>query len=111
WSPGHPGATVQAATAVRSTGQTASLTTSNQAPQTLTYSAQWSQWGVLRKAPFEKDGQAVYVLENRQGQAILYVTCQPGRTLRDYLGRMVALYGPITYRSDDYLRTHFMTPS
>ena len=29
--------------------------------------------------------------------------------LRDYVGRTIALYGPLTYRSDEAIRTHFMT--
>lgn len=88
--------------------QPASFTNNNLAPQIQSYPAQWSQYGILRKAPFEKDGKPVYVLENRQGQRLLYATCQPGMTLRDYVGRTVSLYGPITYRSDDTLRAHVL---
>lgn len=95
WSPGQP-----------APGQTASFSANNAAQN---YPAQWSQYGILRKAPFDKDGKPIYVLENRQGQRLLYVNCQPGMTLRDYVGRTVALYGPISYRSDDYLRAHLLT--
>jgi len=116
WTPGRPDNPVQGIqpTMVRpATGQVASLQGTPPTPgvQAMTYPPQWSQWGILRKAPFEKDGQQVYVLENRQGQALLYAVSDPGKSLRDYIGRPVALYGPLTYRADDYLRTHFMTAS
>ncbi len=112
WMPGQPQATVPGMTAVRPVGQNTPFQGTTNAPaQTLSYPPQWSQWGILRKAAFEKDGQPVYVLENRQGQALLYAVSEPGKSLKDYVGRPVALYGPLTYRSDDYLRTHFMTAS
>ena len=62
--------------------------------------------------PFGYDAGASHNLGSqlhRQGQRLLYVNCQPGMTLRDYVGRTVALYGPISYRSDDYLRAHLLT--
>jgi hypothetical protein len=70
---------------------------------------QWSVWGQLRRTAFQKDGMPMYVLENRQGQALLYVTTQPGFTLRPYLGKTVSLKGLVTYRSDDYMRRYYMT--
>jgi hypothetical protein len=76
--------------------------------QTITYPAQWSQWGILRKAPFEKDGQTVYILESQRGQMLVHAVAAPGTTLRDYVGRPVALFGPLTYRSNEYA-THIMT--
>ena len=107
-SPGHPSQMNQGQ--AWQVGQTASFTQNNGAAQKLTYPPQWSQVGILRRAAFDKDGQQTYVLEGDRGQVLLYVTCLPGETLRDHIGRRVALYGSITYRSDDYLRTHFLTP-
>jgi hypothetical protein len=77
----------------------------------VSYPPHWSQVGVLRKAAFNTNGQPTYVLEDRKGSPLLYATCPPGLTLRDFEGRPVALYGSIAYRSDDYLRTHIMVAS
>jgi hypothetical protein len=79
--------------------------------KTLAYPPQWSTWGTLKKAAFEKDGQAVYVLESKERHALLYVISQPGTSLREYVGRTVCLYGTITYRTDDRLKTHYMVAS
>lgn len=93
-----------------SPGQTASLT--KPADNWVTVQApRWSQWGTLRRAPFERDGQPVYLLENRQGQVLAYVATTPGTSLRDYVGRMVCLYGATVYRPGDALRTHFVLAS
>lgn len=78
--------------------------------KTVTYPPQWSSWGVLRKAPFEKDGQPVYMLESKEGRALLYVLTAPGTSLKDYVGRMVCLYGSVI-RTDDHLKTHYLTAS
>lgn len=72
---------------------------------------QWSQWGKLRRTAFEKEGQPMYVLEDRQGRPILYVTTTPGTSLRNYVEQTVCLYGAISYRSDGYQRTYYMTAS
>ncbi|MEI7683519.1 MAG: SH3 domain-containing protein [Planctomycetota bacterium] len=71
---------------------------------------QWSPWGVLRTAPFtSRDGQPMYVLENRQNaQPLMYVTTSTGMSLRDYLGQTVAIYGGITARNDDYIRAQII---
>ena len=65
------------------------------APQKLAYPPQWSQVGVLRRAIADKDGQPTYVLEDAKGRVLIYATCLPGMTLRDYVGRTVALYGSL----------------
>jgi hypothetical protein len=72
---------------------------------------QWSQWGKLRRTAFEKDGQWMYVLEDRQGRPMLYVTTTPGTTLQGYAEKTVCLYGTISYRSDNYQRTYYMVAS
>ncbi len=87
--------------------QTTAFTRTNPAAT----ASQWSVWGQLRATAFHKDGQPMYVLEDRRGTPLLYVATQPGFTLRDYIGKTVTLYGPVTYRSDDYLRAHYMTAS
>lgn len=108
-APGHP---AQMAQSGRWTvGQTASLTRpAPVAQQSLVYPARWSQVGILRRAQFDMDGQPTYYLEGK-GNVLLYATCQPGTTLRDFVGRTVALYGTTTYRSNEYMRTHVMTAS
>jgi hypothetical protein len=108
-APGHPAQMAQSASWVM--GQTASLSSTNPAPQNLTYPPQWSQVGTLRRAAFQTNGQTTYVLEDSRGRPLMYATCLPGMTLRDYVGRTVALYGTLNYRSDDFLRTHVMTAS
>ena len=109
-SPGHPQQAAQGNTSGTVIGQTTSFSRTP-APQVINYPPQWSTYGVLRRAAFEKDGQPMYVLEGGRGQVLLYVTSPAGTSLRDYVGRTVALYGSITYRSDDAIRTHFMTAS
>jgi uncharacterized protein YgiM (DUF1202 family) len=70
---------------------------------------QWSVYGQLRRSVFQKDGMPMYVLENKQGQPLLYVTAMPGFTLRDYVGKTMSMYGPISYHSDGALRRYYMT--
>ncbi|MCI0683192.1 MAG: SH3 domain-containing protein [Gemmataceae bacterium] len=72
---------------------------------------QWSQWGKLRRTAFEKDGQMMCVLEDRQGRPLMYVTTVAGTSLRSYLDQTVCLYGTVSYRSDGYQRTYYMTAS
>jgi hypothetical protein len=70
---------------------------------------QWSVYGQLRRTAFQKDGMPMYVLENRQGQPLLYVTARPGFTLSPYLGKTMSMYGAISYYSDGALRRYYMT--
>jgi hypothetical protein len=109
-APGHPAQMAQ--TTSWAAGQSALSPQSTAASQNVAYPPQWSQVGVLRRA-FETGGQPTYALEDYhvKGRVLMYVTCAPGTTLRDYVGRTVALYGSISYRSDDFLRTHVMTAS
>ena len=76
------------------------------APPTAPAQKQWSQWGVLRSTTFPtRDNQPMYLLENRQNGAVLmYVTTNPGTSLRDYLGQTICVYGTVSYRNDDYIR-------
>jgi hypothetical protein len=108
-APGHPAQMTQ--TTSWATGQTASLSQPSPAQPALTLPPQWSQVGVLRRTDFKTDGQPTYVLEDSRGRPLMYATCLAGMTLRDYVGRTVALYGTVNYRSDDYLRIHVMTAS
>ncbi len=107
-APGHPTQMAQAST--WSVGQTASFSQTAAAAQKLVYPAHWSQVGVLRRAQFDIEGQPTYYLEAKGG-LLIYATCQPGTTLRDYIGRTVSLYGTTTYRSNEYMRTHVMNAS
>src|SRR5262245_21177894 len=107
-SPGNPTQVAQGSTPVQTVGQTTSFSRPA-APQIINYPPQWSNYGILRRAAIEKDGQPMYVLESGRGQVLMYATSPPGTSLRDYVGRTVALYGSITYRSDDAIRTHFIT--
>ena len=111
WAPtpaaGHPAQMAQPSPWV--VGQTASFSPSKPAPQTLTYPPRWSQVGILSRADSDKDGRPTYLLKDSKGNLLMYVTCMPGMTLRDYVGRTVALYGSLNYRSDEYMRTYFMT--
>ncbi|MFO0965605.1 MAG: hypothetical protein U0793_08490 [Gemmataceae bacterium] len=79
--------------------------------RSISYPPQWSTWGTLRQAPFERDGLPVYILESKDRRVQLYVTTQTGMSLRDYVGRMVCVYGAITYRTDDPRATHFLVAS
>lgn len=71
---------------------------------------QWSQWGTLRTASFQsREGQPMYVLENRQtGQPLMYITTQAGTSLREYVNQTIALYGTLAYRNDDYIRMQYL---
>jgi len=74
--------------------------------------ATWSGWGVLRKTTFFKDGQPLYVLENRQGgQGPLYATTAANFTLKDYVGGWICLYGAINQVNDSMIQTQCMTVS
>lgn len=89
-------------------GKTPSAPLTPASSKAVTYPPQWSTWGILRKASFEKDGQPVYLLESKERHALLYVMSAPGTSLREYVGRFVCLYGSITYQTDDPLRTHYL---
>ncbi|MCC6416753.1 MAG: hypothetical protein IT429_00720 [Gemmataceae bacterium] len=122
--PGHPGNS--SAVAGYAPGQAASMTNrqpaapkapltgSNPPAPTAAASsrpgqAQWSSWGVLRKTALTRDGQ-LYVLQDERGVPLLYAMPQAGQTLEPYVGRTIAMYGPVTYRSDDLVRAYYMTP-
>jgi len=46
------------------------------------------------------NGQPLYALEDNQGKVLTYVTTSLGKSLVDYNGRTVSVYGPTMYRSD-----------
>jgi uncharacterized protein YraI len=70
----------------------------------------WSTWGKLRKTTIKKDTQPMYVLENEQGQPLIYAITYPNLSLESYVGRLVCLYGSISY-GNEYVRTEYMTVS
>jgi uncharacterized protein YgiM (DUF1202 family) len=102
WTGGVPGTP-----AARSTGPTPAAP----APLSgaLTSAPQWSEWGQLRQTAIQKDGQPMFVLENKKGKGVLYVVTAPGFSLRDYLNRTICLYGIINYQTDAYVRQPYMT--
>jgi hypothetical protein len=63
--------------------------------------AAWSAYGRLRDVKLQADnGQPLYALEDAQGKTLTYVTTNPGKSLADYNGRTVSVFGPLMYRSD-----------
>jgi hypothetical protein len=73
----------------------------------------WSSYGVLQKTAFQLEGKQTYRLVDPQNTSklILYAYPEPGKTLEPYVGQLVALYGPSYYRSDEHIRSDFMTVS
>jgi len=112
WQPPSP----QTAKQPRTPGQTTSLYNKD-APQTPAHitpappasQAQYTPYGILRKTAFQMNGQPMYVLEDRQGQVLVYVAAPAGFSLSPYLGRLISVYGTTSYRSDDYFRQHYVT--
>jgi uncharacterized protein YraI len=70
----------------------------------------WSMWGKLRKTSIQTGSQPMYVLENNQGQPLMYATTAASLSLEGYVGRLVCLYGPVSY-GNEYLRAEYMTVS
>lgn len=114
--PGYPAGTLTANTQA---GQSTALYntpvpgTNQQPSQALAASAaQWSGWGVLRKTAIVKDGQPLYVLENRTGNLpALYATTAPSLTLEKYNGQWICLFGTLDYINDDVVRAQRMVVS
>jgi hypothetical protein len=74
--------------------------------------ADWSTYGRLRETKLQSDyAQPLYTLEDAQGRTIAYVTNMQGKSLRDYVGRMVSVYGPTMYRPDSATRMHYIVAS
>jgi len=63
--------------------------------------------GWLRRAGFPVDGRQAYVLEDRLGHPLLFVSPQAGVNLEAFIGRNVTLTGTIVYRGD--LRNYHIT--
>jgi hypothetical protein len=83
---------------VLSPGNPAAPTSSNLLMQS---PAAWSTYGRLRDVKLNADnGQPLYALEDAQGKTLTYVTTIPGKSLVDYNGRTVSVFGPTMYRSD-----------
>lgn len=74
--------------------------------------ADWSAYGRLRETKLQSDyGQPLYSLEDSQGRTTAYVTNVPGKSLRDYVGRMVSVFGPTVHRPDSAVRMHYIVAS
>jgi hypothetical protein len=80
------------------------------APMT-TSAPKWSAYGILRATPVQADGLQLYRLETAQGQPLAYVSTSAGKTLRDYVGRTICVYGPTVYRGDNALRMEYIVAS
>ncbi len=79
------------------------MSPSNAPPSTMLMqsSAAWSPYGRLRDTKLTADnGQPLYALQDNQGKTLAYVTTNPGKSLADYNGRTLTVYGPVMYRND-----------
>jgi len=54
---------------------------------------QWSEWGTLRRRTGDRDGLAVYTLEDGQGKTIATIQAPAGMSLAEYVGRRVSVFG------------------
>ena len=117
--PGHPGNMVVAANpgGTGAAGTLSLYATGDRAaaqPSIAGTAARWTDfYGELRRTAFrEPDGRQVYALVDPQGRSRLYAIALPNFSLDTYVGRRVALYGPVTYHQDDpCLRADIMTVS
>ena len=74
--------------------------------------AAWTTYGRLRNTKVLADnGQPLYALEDAQGRTVTYVTTIAGKSLKDYIGRTVSLFGPTMYRPDSAVRMQFVMAS
>jgi hypothetical protein len=80
-------------------------TTTQQGPAN---APKWSAWGTLRGTAFKQpDGQMLYKLVDERGAVKDYAVAAPGLTLEPYVNQTVCIFGPSTYRSDNYLRVDY----
>jgi hypothetical protein len=56
--------------------------------------AAWSKYGRLRATAIKDNGQPVYVLEDAPGHMISYVSIPPGKSLDQYIGKYMTVFGP-----------------
>jgi hypothetical protein len=72
----------------------------------------WSKYGRLRDTGLKReDGQPIFIIEDPQGRPLAYVTTNPDKSLREYLGKIVAVYGPKVYRTDSAVRLEYFVAS
>jgi hypothetical protein len=117
--PGHPGNVVATANigGPGAAGTMSLYATANGAaaqPSITGTAAHWTDfYGELRRTAFrETDGRQVYALVDAQGRSRMYAVALPNFSLDTYVGRRVALYGPVAYHQDDpCLRADIMTVS
>lgn len=74
----------------------------------VTGKTEWSSWGKLRRTNFFYNGQRMYSLVDSKDRTLIYAVTTPNLTLENYVGRIMCLYGTYGYRSDAYLRAHYM---
>ena len=96
---------------------TTSLSPPNPAPTALASpqimkAADWSAYGRLRDIKLTSpDGLPVYAMEDLQGKTFTYVSTASGKSLQDYIGRYVAVYGPTVYRDNGGVRMQYILAS
>jgi hypothetical protein len=76
---------------------------------------EWSAYGRIRDTGIKReDGQPIFVLEDAPGHALAYVTTNPDKSLQQYIGRTIAVYGPKVYnttiRLEYVLASHVAVP-
>lgn len=109
-TPGHPAqvASGQGQLPVKSTSFSPSAAPGGPVQ---TAAARWSSYGFLRQTAFDVKGQPMYVLVNAQGQPLVYVSSATGTTLRQYVGRVISVYGPEVYNGDSAARRPYILAS
>lgn len=61
----------------------------------------WSAYGrLIDRKQTAPNGQPLYALEDNQGKVLAYVTNDSNKTLADFVGRTITVYGPTMYRND-----------
>ena len=77
----------------------------------------WSDYGRLYQTKMTTiDGQPLYSLQDANGRVLTYVSIAAGKSLNDYIGRWISVYGPTMHRPDSQsemayiLATHVASP-
>ena len=82
------------------------------APVVAPLTKQWSTYGRLRTTTFtSKTGQPMYILVDAKEQPLLYVSSNPGTSLRSYINQTVSVYGTFVNQVDDFIRVPFIVAS
>jgi uncharacterized protein YgiM (DUF1202 family) len=75
----------------------------SEAPPTAAAGGKWNGPGYLQELQkVYLDGQPVFALQDDRGSVLYYVTAVQGLNLRNYVGKRVQLYGPVSTRPELY---------